>query len=361
NNLKNGIKGEGNNNLLKNNSITNNSKKTKNSAIYFKGNHNNYTHNKIHNNGYHGIHTIGKGNKIAYMTLKNNKNTQAVIQGNNNLIYNLTAYNSSKSGITIIGNNNKLFKSKTYKNKIHGLVIKGNNNKINKTTINSNNNTGILINGSNNKLIQNTIRSNNIGIYNKIGKNNLYGYNNIVNKKYNLYLKKGQSKAEFNWWGKNEIYKVKNAKINKYVIAKLVAPETISLKKKQSFYVIFKDSKNKKLKLSILSLNLKSSFYNGDNKIFTKNLNVSKNKGEIANFNISKLGIYSLKSQIDSQLLFKNYFMLYDKKGYSSDNKKFSKYMGTAIAKASESLLGKSLSQLEAKKGSKSGFDVGNG
>ncbi|MDR3062505.1 MAG: hypothetical protein LBU40_00005, partial [Methanobrevibacter sp.] len=207
----------------------------------------------------------------------------------------------------------KLFKSKTYKNKIHGLVIKGNNNQINKTTINSNNNTGILINGSNNKFIQNTIKTNKNGIHQTAGKKNYFNYNYIFNKKYNLYLSKGSANAEYNWWGENKAYKVKNTKINRYVTAYLDAPNTLKLKKIHNIYVKFKDDKNKKLKKPIPSLKVKFKF---DGEYTPLSYNVTKNlaKGKIR---VSNYGFYTLKVIIDNQTL--NKYYLGDSKGKEYD------------------------------------------
>jgi parallel beta-helix repeat protein/predicted outer membrane repeat protein len=318
-NLKSGIKGEGNKNLIRKNNIFNNSKKGSSCAIFFKGNYNNYTSNKIYNNGYHGLHISGKNNRVVHNILKYNKNTQGVIVGNNNYLYNLTVYTGSKTGLGVYGNQNKILKSKIYKNKNHGLTIKGNLNKLNKTIIYNNKNVGIVVKGSKNKFLQNTIKSNRIGIHHKTGSKNYYNYNFIVNTKYNLYRVKGSINAEYNWWGGNKKAKIKNSKINKYVTAYLTAPNTLKLKKAYNINVKFKDNKKKKLKLNIPSLKVKFSFTGVISPLsYTVTKNIAK-----AKIKVNQYGYYKLIAKVDNQKLYKYYIgdskgKVYDLKVYIS-------------------------------------------
>jgi len=356
NNVKNGIRGIGNKNLFNSNKLNSNSIKGKFCTIYFEGKQNTYKNNNLSNNGYHGLHMLGNTNTVYKNYCDNNKDTHIIVQGSSNKVSENKGYNGKNNGLHIIGSNNKVSKNIMNKNK-NGIAIRGFSNQLNNNFIQSNSKIGVHVNGSKNSLVQNVIRSNNIGIYHLNGKNNKYNHNNIVNKQYNLNLKKGSVNADFNWWGKNKIVKVKNVKVSKHVVAYLIAPNMLELKKKHNFHVKFHDNKNKKLKLSIPSLKLNSSFYNGDNKLFGKNHIVSKNIGEKTSFSISKNGVYSLRAQIDSQLLYKNYFMLYGKKGYSSDSKKFSKYFATSFLKTSNKILSQFYKNSNInKKGT--GFDV---
>ncbi|MBZ9570226.1 right-handed parallel beta-helix repeat-containing protein [Methanobrevibacter sp. TMH8] len=316
-NLRNGIRGEGNKNIVKNNTILNNSKNGKYCAVYFKGNYNNYTYNKIYNNWYHGLHAVGNYNRVSYTVLKNNKHTQGITVGNKNLLYNLTVYNGSKSGFGLYGNYNKLLKSKIYKNRNYGLAVKGNYNQLNRTIV-YDNKIGIGVKGSKNRFLQNTIKSNKIGIYHKIGNKDYYNYNYIVNEKYNLYRVKGAINAEYNWWGENKKAKIKNTKINNYVVAYLIAPNILKLKKVHKIGVKFRDNKNKKLKLSIPSLKVKFRF---DWAIVSPTYyNVTKNIAK-AKIKVKQYGYYTLIARVDNQNLYKYYIgdskgKLYDLKTY---------------------------------------------
>jgi len=275
------------------------------------------------------LHIIGSGNVISKNYFNKNNATNIIVRGNKNTISENRGYNGKNNGLQIHGSNNIISKNILDKNK-NGIVIKGTSNQLNSNFVRSNLKHGVYNNGSKNNLIQNVIRSNNIGIYHVNGKSNKYNHNNIVNKKHNLYLKKGSVNAEYNWWGENKVAKVNNAKVNRHVIGKFIAPDTIKKKVNYSFSVAHVDDKNKKLKLSIHSLKHKLSFDNG--YIKHKSLNISSNKAS-SKFGINKDGVYALVSKVDSQTLIKNYMLIYGSKAYALDSKDgFKKIMRSVVS-----------------------------
>ena len=301
-NVKSAIVGKGNKNIFDSNEMNSNSLKTKACAVYFVGNKNTFKNNRLVSNGYHGLHVVGNSNTVSKNYLDKNKDTHIIVAGKNNVISENKGYNGKGHGLSVSGSNNKVSKNTMNKNK-NGIIIKGSSNQLNGNYANTNSKYGVHIDGSKNKLIQNVIRKNSIGIYHKIGNNNVYQHNNIVNKKYNLFLKKGSVDAEYNWWGKNQAYKVKNTKISKYVVAKLTAPNVLKLKKRYNINVKFLDNKNKKLKMFIPSLVVKFSF-EGEFSPYVYKVRKNIAKGKIK---VSQYGFYTLLAKIDSQNLYKYY------------------------------------------------------
>ncbi|WP_297896852.1 right-handed parallel beta-helix repeat-containing protein, partial [Methanobrevibacter sp.] len=298
----NGLRIIGNKNKIKDNILLNNSKKGNYSAIAIKGNNNYFTKNKIQNNRFRGLYVEGKSNNITHQVLKNNWKSQLLINGINNIAYNQTITQGHTSGLYIVGDYNKAFKLRISNNRANGIIIKGNYNRLNRTLVFKNKN-GVYVNGIKNILIQNTIKKNNIGIYQKNGEDNRYNYNYIVNEKYNFYRLKGSFNAEYNWWGKNSVYNVKNAKISKYVVARLIAPDVLKLKKTYRISVRFRDNKNKKLKRSIPSLKV---FFTFDGEYKPYYYNVTKNIAH-GKIRVKQYGFYTLKAKIDEQNLYKYY------------------------------------------------------
>ena len=154
---------------------------------------------------------------------------------------------------------NIVFKSNIKKNSNIGFHIFGNNNKISYSNI-TKSNKDVFIYGNRNNILQNVIKSNMIGVHNYKSKHNKINYNYIVNEKHNL-VGTGNIDADYNWWGKNKLFKVsKSFKIKKFVVMYLTAPHNLKFNKTYKINILFKDNENKKLKLSIPSLSTRQYF-----------------------------------------------------------------------------------------------------
>ena len=369
NNYQNSIKGTGSKNQVKGNNFTNNGLSGKYCNVYIKGNENKASGNIFKNNKYHALHFNGNktiiqnnifkdtgnislrvnGNSIKIKNNKftGNKNTQIQVFGNNNQIYKNIIKNAPDKGISINGNHNIVFKNKIKSNKLVGIHINGNRNNLTrnnitnskngiiihgdknivfKSNIKKNNNIGTHIFGNNNKisysnitksnkgvfihgnrnsLLQNVIKSNKIGVHNYKSKNNKINYNYIVNKKHNLYGN-GNIDADYNWWGKNKLFKVsKSFKIKKFVVMYLNAPHNLKFNKTYKINILFKDNENKKLKLSIPSLSTRHYF---NDYIKTNKSNIKHNNLKTKIKAIKKRNSYELKIVCDGQTLVKNYY-----------------------------------------------------
>lgn len=316
NNIKNGINGKGNSNIFTSNKIIKNSPRKSYCAVYFDGNSNTYKSNNISSNDYHGLHIVGKGNKLINNYLEKNKNTQIIVGGNKNTITGNKAYNGKNYGLYILGSTNTLSKNIISKNK-NGIIIKGKSNQLISNFIQYCSNYGVYLNGSKNKIIQNTIRGNNYGIYHKIGSSDVYNYNYIVNnKKYNLYRDTGSLNANYNWWGENKVVKVKNEKISRYVVAKLVIPKVNYLKPNKTYEITFilVNDKNKKLNKVIPSTKAKFEFLRKfkdkwySTLITPKNKTLLNNKATVKIKTVNAYRVYNFKAIIDNQKLSKIFY-----------------------------------------------------
>ena len=369
NNYQNSIKGTGSKNQVKGNNFTNNGLSGKYCNVYIRGNENKASGNIFKNNKYHALHFNGNktiiqnnifkdtgnislrvnGNSIKIKNNKftGNKNTQIQVFGNNNQICKNIIKNGHGKGISINGNNNKIFKNNIKSNKLIGIYINGNrnnltrnnitnskkgilihgdknivfksnikknnnigthifgnNNKISKNNI-TKSNKGLFIHGNHNNILQNVIKSNRIGVHNYKSKNNKINYNYIVNEKHNL-VGTGNIDADYNWWGKNKLFKVsKSFKIKKFVVMYLNAPHNLKFNKTYKINILFKDNENKKLKLSIPSLSTRHYF---NDYIKTNKSNIKHNNLKTKIKAIKKRNSYELKIVCDGQTLVKNYY-----------------------------------------------------
>ncbi|WP_297898721.1 right-handed parallel beta-helix repeat-containing protein, partial [Methanobrevibacter sp.] len=305
-NSKNGISGESNNGIIKGNLVYENSNKQKCSAIYFKGNNNNFQYNIIQNNGFRGLYIKGNKNTLKRTPIFKNKNTQLIIEGNlNNIVYSIVE-SGKKSGIALYGTSNKLSNLQIINNKGKGILIKGDKNQLDKIQI-FNNTLGFHVTGNKNILEQSIILSNKkYGIYQLKGTNNHYNYNYIVNNKAkaNLYRVKGSVNADYNWWGINNLKTVKNLKVKKYVIAILNAPNILKVKNKYTISVKFQSNDHKKLKKTIPNLIVYFGFEGG--KLNPKYVFVKKNIAKVKIKPLKHKAI-NLVAKVDNQLLYKQY------------------------------------------------------
>ncbi len=120
-------------------------------------------------------------------------------------------------------------------------------------------------------------------MHNYKSKNNKINYNYIVNEKHNL-VGTGNIDADYNWWGKNKLFKVsKSFKIKKFVVMYLNAPH----------------------KLSIPSLSTRHYF---NDYIKTNKSNIKHNNLKTKIKAIKKRNSYELKIVCDGQTLVKNYY-----------------------------------------------------
>ncbi len=314
-NFKNGIFGKGNKNTISSNRLTKNSLNGKYSTIYFEGNYNNYKSNNISDNNFRGLYSLGNGNKLTNNYLEKNKYAQIVLSGNKNLLTENRAYHGFKSGLFILGSSNTLSKNIIQRNK-NGILLRGSSNQLNGNFIQYNSNYGLHVEESKNKIIQNTIRGNRVGILHKKGSSNFYNYNYIVNEKYNLYREKGSINTNYNWWGENKVAKVKNTKITRYAVAKLILPKVNYLKPNKTYKItlILIDNKNKRLNKTIPSTKAQFQFLKRINKkwhngtIYPNNQTLKYNKAEFKIKTDKKYLIYYLKAKIDNQKLGKIFF-----------------------------------------------------
>lgn len=314
-NFKNGIFGKGNKNTISSNRLTKNSLNGKYSTIYFEGNYNNYKSNNISDNNFRGLYSLGNGNKLTNNYLEKNKYAQIVLSGNKNLLTENRAYHGFKSGLFILGSSNTLSKNIIQRNK-NGILLRGSSNQLNGNFIQYNSNYGLHVEESKNKIIQNTIRGNRVGILHKKGSSNFYNYNYIVNEKYNLYREKGSINANYNWWGENKVAKVKNTKITRYAVAKLILPKVNYLKPNKTYKItlILIDNKNKRLNKTIPSTKAQFQFLKRINKkwhngtIYPNNQTLKYNKAEFKIKTDKKYLIYYLKAKIDNQKLGKIFY-----------------------------------------------------
>lgn len=369
NNYQNSIKGTGSRNQLKCNNFTSNGLSGKYCNVYIKGNENKASNNIFKNNNYHALHFNGNRTVITNNIFKNtgnislrvngnnikiknnnfigNKNTQMQVFGNHSQIYKNIIKNGSGRGISIYGNHNKIFKNKVKSNKLIGIYISGNRNNLTRNNItgskkgilihgdkniifksnikknsnigthilgNSNqlsknnitkSNKGLFIHGNKNNILQNVIKNNEIGVHNYKSRNNKINYNYIVNEKSNLYGN-GRIDADYNWWGKNKLFKVsKSFKIKKFVVMYLTAPHILKINKTYKISIRFKDNEDKKLKLSIPSLSTRQYF---NDYIKTNKSSIKNNNLKIAIKVIKKRNSYELRIVCDGQTLVKNYY-----------------------------------------------------
>ena len=142
-------------------------------------------------------------------------------------------------------------------------------------------------------------------MHNYKSKNNKINYNYIVNEKHNL-VGTGNIDADYNWWGKNKLFKVsKSFKIKKFVVMYLNAPHNLKFNKTYKINILFKDNENKKLKLSIPSLSTRHYF---NDYIKTNKSNIKHNNLKTKIKVIKKRNSYELKIVCDGQTLVKNYY-----------------------------------------------------
>ena len=369
NNYQNSIKGTGSRNQLKGNNFTSNGLSGKYCNVYIRGNENKAIDNIFKNNYYHALHFNGNNTVITNNIFKNtgnislrvngnnikiknnrftgNKNSQIQVFGNNNQIYKNIIKNGSGRGISIYGNQNIVFKNNIKSNKLIGIYVNGNRNNLtrnnitgskkgilihgdknivfksnikkntnigthilgNNNQISKNNitksNKGLFVHGNQNNILQNVIKSNKIGVHNYKSRNNKINYNYIVNEKHNL-VGTGNIDADYNWWGKNKLFKVsKSFKIKKFVVMCLSAPKTLKFNKTYKIGISFKDNEDKKLKLSIPSLSTKHYF---NDYIKTNKSIVKHNALKTAIKVIKKRNSYELRIVCDGQTLVKNYY-----------------------------------------------------
>lgn len=369
NNYQNSIKGTGSKNQLKGNNFTNNGVGGKYCNVYIKGNENKASNNIFKNNNYHALHFNGNKTVIAnnifkdtgnislrvngnHIKIKNNKftgnkNAQIQVFGNNNQICKNIIKNGHGKGISINGNHNKIFKNKIKSNKLTGVYINGNRNNLtrnnitnskkgiiihgdknivfkenirsnsaigthihgNKNKISYSNitksNKGLFIHGNRNNILQNVIKTNKIGVHNYKSKSNKINYNYIVNEKHNL-VGTGNIDANYNWWGKNKLFKVsKSFNIKRFVVMYLTAPHALKFNKTYKINIRFKDNEDKKLKLSIPSLSTRQHFTGEINK----NNGVIKANSLKLNIKVVKIkDKYVIIVKCDNQTLIQNYY-----------------------------------------------------
>ncbi|MEA4957473.1 hypothetical protein SDC9_08584 [bioreactor metagenome] len=314
----------------KNAKISNNNIQNNLNGIYIKGNNPTITNNYIFKNNGYGIYLESNSTQLINNKISNNK-IGLNIKGKKNHIDKNIINSNTKNGLILYGNLNTVKNNIFSRNKIYALVFSGNNNIININNISNSkygfsfkgksnklssnifksNKIGLLIQGDKNSISLNTIRSNNIGINHKSGKSNKIIYNNIVNKKINLQRVKGTLDANYNWWGRNKIDKVKNIKISRYVIATLSVPKASYLKTNTTYSInfILKDDKNRNLKYTIPSISAQSSLKAKLNNktstslISTARISFSKNKLKINIKILNKDKFYFFMSKVDLQLL----------------------------------------------------------
>ena len=199
---------------------------------------------------------------------------------------------------------NIVFKSNIKKNSNIGFHIFGNNNKISYSNI-TKSNKDVFIYGNRNNILQNVIKSNMIGVHNYKSKHNKINYNYIVNEKHNL-VGTGNIDADYNWWGKNKLFKVsKSFKIKKFVVMYLNAPHNLKFNKTYKINILFKDNEKKKLKYNIPSLSTRHYF---NDYIKTNKSNIKHNNLKTKIKVIKKRNSYELKIVCDGQTLVKNYY-----------------------------------------------------
>ena len=141
-------------------------------------------------------------------------------------------------------------------------------------------------------------------MHNYKSKNNKINYNYIVNEKHNL-VGTGNIDADYNWWGKNKLFKVsKSFKIKKFVVMYLNAPHNLKFNKTYKINILFKDNENKKLKLSIPSLSTRQHFTGEINK----NNSVIKANSLKLNIKVVKIKYkYVIIVKCDNQTLIQTY------------------------------------------------------
>ena len=142
--------------------------------------------NYIANNKW-GIVLAGSSNMVRDNTITNNTEIGVGIGGSSNMITknNITANNG---GVGIGGSNNTV-KGNTITNNKSGVGVGGSSNTIIGNTITENVRTGVGITGSNHIVKGNTIKSNNIGVSIDHSMNNLVKDNNISNNRgYGIFL-----------------------------------------------------------------------------------------------------------------------------------------------------------------------------
>lgn len=142
-------------------------------------------------------------------------------------------------------------------------------------------------------------------MHNYKSKNNKINYNYIVNEKHNL-VGTGNIDADYNWWGKNKLFKVsKSFKIKKFVVMYLNAPHNLKFNKTYKINILFKDNEKKKLKYNIPSLSTRHYF---NDYIKTNKSNIKHNNLKTKIKVIKKRNSYELKIVCDGQTLVKNYY-----------------------------------------------------
>jgi len=305
NNIENNNQGiyiKGNNQTLNKNVIF----KNKGHGINLDSNNTKITNNKINNNQI-GIKFKGKKNSLAKNIINSNTKSGLIFTGNQNTIKNNNLTHNRDKSIDFSGSKNNIF-GNVISNSKYGIISKKDNNKIYNNIIKSNS-IGFVVQGNGNSIYTNTIMNNNHGVKHNSGKNNCINYNYIVNKKINLQRLKGTLNAEYNWWGANKVDNVKNQKVSRYVIVKLISPKISYLKSNTTYkhYLNLHDDRSRKLKKTIPSMIAQSSLTtkinnkNSQSLISTKKVNFSKNRLGIDIKIVNERGSHSFVSKIDKQ------------------------------------------------------------